>query len=72
VGGDGQPTIDLPLLVLMKLEASRTTDISDISRMLRQASDLELDRVRKVIEKYDLNSLEDLESLIQLGKIEMS
>jgi hypothetical protein len=56
----------------MKLEASRTTDISDISRMLGQASDLELDEVRKTIEMYDRNSMEDLESLIQLGKIEMS
>ncbi len=56
----------------MKLEAIRTTDISDISRMLRQASDLELDRVRKTIEGYDRNSVEYLESLIQLGKIEMS
>jgi hypothetical protein len=72
MGSDGQPVIDLPYLVLMKLEASRTTDISDISRMLGQASDLELDEVRKVIEKYDRNSMEDLESLIQLGKIEMS
>ncbi len=72
IGGDGQPTIDLPFLVLMKLEASRTTDISDISRMLGQASDLELDEVRKTIEMYDRNSVEDLESLIQLGKIEMS
>jgi hypothetical protein len=64
--------LDLPFLVLMKLEASRTTDISDISRMLGQASDLKLDQVRKTIEMYDRNSMEDLESLIQLGKIEMS
>ncbi len=72
IGSDGQPVIDLPYLVLMKLEASRTTDLSDISRMLGQASDLELDEVRKTIEMYDRNSVEDLESLIQLGKIEMS
>jgi hypothetical protein len=72
IGNDGQPVISLPYLVLMKLEASRTTDISDISRMLGQAGDAELDEVRKVIELYDRNSVEDLESLIQLGKIEMS
>jgi hypothetical protein len=40
--------------------------------MLVQASDLELNEVRKTIEMYDLNSLKDLESLIQLRKIEMS
>ncbi len=56
----------------MKLEASRTTDISDISRMLGQANEVELNEVRKAIEIYDPNSLEDLESLIILGKIEMS
>lgn len=72
IGADGQPVISLSYLVLMKLEASRTTDISDISRMLGQASDMELDEARKVVEMYDPNSLEDLESLIQLGKIEMS
>jgi hypothetical protein len=71
MGADGQPVISLPYLVLMKLEASRTTDISDISRMLGQASEVELNEVRKTIEIYDPNSLEDLESLIQLGKIEM-
>jgi hypothetical protein len=71
-GMDAQPVISLPYLVLMKLEASRTTDISDISRMLGQASDVDLDEVRKVVEMYDPNSVEDLESLIQLGKLEMS
>jgi hypothetical protein len=54
------------------MEASRTTDLSDISRMLGQASDRELDEVREVIKMYDADSLEDLESLIQLGKLEMS
>jgi hypothetical protein len=72
ISPDNQPVIDLPYLVLMKMEASRTTDLSDISRMLGQASDRELDEVREVIKMYDANSLEDLESLIQLGKLEMS
>jgi hypothetical protein len=72
LGVDGQPVISLPYLVLMKLEASRTTDISDISRMLGQASDVDLEEVKKIVERYDPNSLEDLESLVQLGKIEMS
>jgi hypothetical protein len=72
ISPDNQPVIDLPYLVLMKMEASRTTDLSDISRMLGQASDQELDEVREVFKTYDPNSLEDLESLIQLGKLEMS
>jgi hypothetical protein len=72
LGVDGPPVISLPYLVLMKLEASRTTDISDISRMLGQASDVDLEEVKKIVERYDPNSLEDLESFVQLGKIEMS
>jgi hypothetical protein len=72
ISPDNQPVIDLPYLVLMKLEASRTNDLSDISRMLGLASDRELDEVRRAIEMYDPNSLEDLESLILLGKLEMS
>ncbi len=72
ISPDHQPVIDLPYLVLMKMQASRTTDLSDISRMLGQASDRELDEVRDVLKTYDPNSLEDLESLIELGKLEMS
>ncbi len=72
ISPDNQPVIDLPYLVLMKLEASRTSDLSDISRMLGLASDRELNEVRNAIEMYDPNSIEDVESLIQLGKLEMS
>jgi hypothetical protein len=36
---DGQRVIDLPYLVLMKLAASRTTDLSDVSRMLGLAGE---------------------------------
>ena len=36
---DGLPIIDLPYLVLMKLSASRTQDLADISRMLGLADE---------------------------------
>jgi hypothetical protein len=72
ISPDGQPVIDLPYLILMKLAASRTVDLSDISRMLGRADDCQLDRVRQTIALYDPNSLEDVESLIHLGKLEMS
>jgi hypothetical protein len=71
ISPDSQPVIDLPYLILMKLAASRTTDLSDISRMLGQASNQDLAKVKEIIELYDFNSLEDLESLIQLGKLEI-
>ncbi len=69
---DGLPVIDLPYLVLMKLIAGRSQDIADISRMLGLAEDLQLQRVKKVINQYLPNAIEDLESLAVLGKLERS
>jgi hypothetical protein len=46
VSPDGQPVIDLPFLVLMKLGASQTTDLSDISRMRGLADDRSLAEVK--------------------------
>ena len=68
---DGLPVIDLPHLVLMKLRSSRLQDGADVSRMLGQASEAERDRVRAVIAHYLPQDLEDLESLIYLGELEM-
>jgi hypothetical protein len=69
---DGLPVIDLPYLVLMKLIAGRSQDIADISRMLGVAEDLQLQRVKKVINQYLPNAIEDLESLVVFGKLEQS
>jgi len=67
----GYPVLDLPYLVIMKLEASRAQDTADLSRMLGLASDEELDRVRAAVTRYAPHDLDDLESLIYLGKVEM-
>jgi hypothetical protein len=67
---DGLPVISLPYLILMKLRASRTQDLADISRMLGGASDETLQEVRQVIGGWFREALEDLESLIVLGKLE--
>jgi hypothetical protein len=69
---DGLPIITLPYLILMKLSASRTQDLADISRMLGLADQETLDQVRKVIKIYLSSAEEDLESLIILGKLEQS
>jgi len=69
---DGLPVIDLPYLVLMKLIAGRSQDIADISRMLGVAEDFQLQRVKKVINQYLPNAIEDIESLVVLGKLEQS
>jgi len=67
----GYPVLDLPYLVLMKLEASRTQDTADLARMLGLASDKDLDRVRATVTCYAPHELDDLEALIYLGKVEM-
>ena len=69
---DGLPIIALPYLILMKLSASRTQDLADISRMLGLAKEQELIKIRQVVKKYLPSAIEDLESLIMLGKLEMN
>ena len=68
----GYPVLDLPYLVLMKLESSRTQDIGDLSRMLGLASDNDLNRVREIVSRYAPDALEDVESLIYLGRMELN
>ena len=67
----GFPVLDLPYLVLTKLVASRLQDVADLSRMLGLASDEELAKVRAVVTRYAPTEMDDLESLIYLGRFEM-
>lgn len=67
---DGLPIIDLPYLILMKLNASFSQDLADISRMLGCATDMQIQEIKIIIEKYLPTALEDLDSLIILGKLE--
>ena len=59
----GYPVIDLPYLVLMKMESNRSLDIGDLGRLLGLAPELELDRVRQVVQLFAPQDVEDLESL---------
>jgi hypothetical protein len=56
--------------VLLKLAASRSQDIADMSRMLGWASESELGRVRAVVAHHSAEDVEDLKSLIYLGQQE--
>ena len=56
----------------MKLQASRAQDGADLSRMLGQADDTTLDQVRATMRTYRSEDREDLESLILLGRQELS
>lgn len=67
----GLPVLPLPYLVLMKFDASRTIDLGDIARMLGLADEDALGQVRHVFHRYAPDDLDDLESLIALGKLEM-
>ena len=67
----GYPVIDLPYLVVMKMESNRSLDIGDLGRLLGLASEQDLDRVRQAVRQYSPQDSEDLESLIYLGKLEL-
>lgn len=68
---DGTPVIPRRYLVLMKLESGRGRDIGDLTQLLGYANDDELAQVRQTIAQWLPNAAEDLESLIQLGKLEL-
>lgn len=66
----GYPVIALPYLVILKMNAQRTRDMGDLGTMLGWADDADLDEVRAVVQEYAPEDLEDLESLIFIGKRE--
>lgn len=71
IAPDNLPIIGLPYLILMKLQASRGIDMGDLTRMLGGADKTALELVRKTVKTYLPDAVEDLESLIVLGKLEM-
>jgi len=66
----GFPVIKLPYLVMMKMEAQRVRDLGDLGTMLGWASDADLDAVRAMIREFASEDMDDLESLIFIGKKE--
>jgi hypothetical protein len=67
----GYPVLALSFLVLMKMASSRSRDFGDLGTMLGLASEEELERVREVVARYAPDEIDDLESLIYLGQVEM-
>ncbi len=55
----------------MKFQAGRVNDIADITRMLGQAGEPGLNAVRALFRQYESEGLEDLESLVVLGRLEL-
>ena len=69
--GQGLPVLPLPYLVLVKLKANRGQDIIDASRMLGCAEEQDLNQVRTLIARYSPEDVEDIDSLIYMGKLEV-
>jgi hypothetical protein len=66
----GLRIIPLPYLVLLELSASRTVDIADVARMLGGADEAGLERVRALVAANAPEDLEDLNALVELGRLE--
>ena len=67
----GLPVLDLHYLVLMKVEAGRTQDLADAARMLGAAPEPSHQETRDIFRRWLPEALEDLETLIALGKLEV-
>jgi len=68
----GLPVLPLPYLVLMKVQAGRTQDLADAARMLGAAPEEERQAARELFRRWLPDALEDLESLIRLGQLELA
>ena len=66
----GLPVIPRPYLMLMKMEAGRERDLSDVKRMLRDTPQSERSSTRVLVAHYAPEMVEDYDALIQLADIE--
>jgi len=67
----GLPIMPFEYLILMKYKSGRVQDIADITRMLGQADDKEVNKVCELFKVLLPEEIKDLESLIELGKLEL-
>ena len=70
-GGGEEPVVTLPFLILMKLDASRSVDQGDLTRVLGLADEKTLAATRDVVRRYLPSDLDDLGQYIAIGKLEM-
>lgn len=67
----GMPTLPLAYLVFMKLQAARTTDLADVSRMLGRAGATQVAEARHVVRRFgNADDLADFEQLVRMGRLE--
>jgi hypothetical protein len=68
----GLQVLPLAYLVLVKFESGRVQDLADVTRMLGQAGHEMLEAVRQVFAEHLPGEMDDLESLVVLGRMEAS
>lgn len=66
----GYPVLGRPYLLLMKLQAGRTQDLADAQRLLAFTSTQERQDMRKRVERYSPELVEDYDSLVTLADLE--
>ncbi len=70
---EGNPTVALAYLILMKLDAARLIDQGDIGQMLGVLNDSELENIVATIAKHvdDPTLLDDLRQYAEVGRLEL-
>lgn len=66
----GIPTLTLSFLVITKLISSRAQDTGDLSRVLGAVDEPAREEVRTAVRHYRPSDAEDVDQLIELGKLE--
>lgn len=66
----GYPVLARPYLLLMKLQARRTQDLTDIQRLLARTDITERTAIRTLIEQESPDLVEDFDSLCTLADLE--
>lgn len=66
----GYPVLARPYLMLLKLQAGRTQDLTDVQRMLRDTPPRERQSTRALIASQDADLAEEFDALIQLADLE--
>jgi len=68
---DGIPVLRPEALMLMKMHAPRIKDNADVIEMIK-AGLIDMDRLRKYVERHDPSMLDDLESNVSMAEFEKS
>jgi hypothetical protein len=72
LGNDRMPVLPLPFLIMMKVRSGRGSDGFDVVRMFATASEDDRALVREAVRRWDPDLFEDVDSLIEMGRLEAS